>query len=340
MKMQSDGSPQTKPTPDERTPWWRFAFALALTVAAFVVRFLLDPVLGDKHPLATVVIAVTLVAWFGGFIPSLLTFVLGFFLIDWFFIPPRHSFEMRDTTHAAGNLSYMFVGLSIILFGRSLHLARRRADENAREAKDHEKQLEQEVIERRRAEEEVRRLNAELERRVEMRTAELQATNEELESFTYSVSHDLRAPLRHVDGYAQILQEEFGPELSPDGQEFTRKIRQGSQNMGRLVDDLLNLSRLGKQELTRNPVALQSLVEEAMAEVKLEAPGREIEWQIGELPRLDCDAGLVKQAFVNLLSNAVKYTRTRTPARIEIGQVKLDGETAICVRDNGVGFNM
>ena len=222
-------------------------------VIAFLIRLGLDPWVQDKFAFAAFIIATTLVAWYGGFGPSLLTFLLGFVLANWFFIPPRHMFEFTGMTNLGTNVTSSFVGLTIIFFGRNMHLARRRADANARQAIRHQKELEREVVERKRAEEAVRELNAELEKRVEQRTTELVASNHELESFTYSVSHDLRAPLRHVDGYAQILREEFGPQLPEEAQKLIGKIRQGSEHMGRLVDDLLNLSRIGKAELSRKP---------------------------------------------------------------------------------------
>jgi light-regulated signal transduction histidine kinase (bacteriophytochrome) len=142
-----------------------------------------------------------------------------------------------------------------------------------------------------------------------------------------------------VDGYAQIL-EEFGQQLPSEALNYVRKIRQGSRNMTRLVDDLLNLSRIGKQEMYRAPASLTHLAEAALAEIKLETASRRIEWQLNELPTLDCDAGLVKQVFINLFSNAAKYTRPRELARIEIGQMAGDGQTIIYVKDNGVGFDM
>ncbi|MDB6065088.1 MAG: hypothetical protein JWR26_1296 [Pedosphaera sp.] len=340
MKKPGLNEPKIRATVESRSAIHRYGFALAATAAAFVVRYYFDPIMKDRYPFSMVTFTVTLVAWYAGFVPSLLTFVMGFLLANWFFVPPRHSLALSDSTHAVGNISFLFVALSIIFFSRSMHAARQRADANAREAIAHQKQLEAEVAERKRAEEEIRRLNLELERRVEMRTAELVATNEELESFTYSVSHDLRAPLRHVDAYAQLLEEEFGAQMPADARKFTSKIRKGSQNMGQLVDDLLNLSRIGKLALTMQRTELNPLIESVVADMKLEAPGRRVEWQVGELPLVDCDTGLTRQVFVNLLSNALKYTRTRETARIEVGQMKVDGETAIYVKDNGVGFNM
>src|SRR5581483_10520774 len=226
-------------TPKGRTMIHRYGFAAVATVIALLARMALDPMLGGKHVFITFVIATIVVTWYGGFGPSVATAGMGCILAAYFFLQPRDSFLVAN--FADNVLPPVLVQLCIIVFGRAMHVARQRADANAREAINHQKQLEQEVIERKRAEGEVRRLNLELEQRVALRTAELVAINQELESFTYSVSHDLRAPLRHVDGYAQILEEEFGPQLPLEAQQFTKKIRLGSQNMGRLVDDLLNL---------------------------------------------------------------------------------------------------
>ena len=319
---------------------WAYVFALVATLTAFLIRLCLDPYLGEKLPFATSVIALTLVAWYGGFVPSLMTCGLSFLLVDWFFLMPRHTLMAANTSHFASNLSYVFVSLTIIFFGRTMHLARRRADANARQANNHLVQLREEVGERKRAEEEVRRLNTELEQRVHQRTSELVAANQDLESFSYSVSHDLRAPLRHLDGYAQLLEEEYGPQMPPNALSFAKKIRQGSRNMGRLVDDLLNLARIGKAEIVREPVPLKLLVDEVLDELKPEVANRSIEWEIGELPVVVCDAGLARQVFVNLISNAIKYTRTRAQARIQVGHMKQDAETVIFIRDNGVGFSM
>jgi signal transduction histidine kinase len=189
-------------------------------------------------------------------------------------------------------------------------------------------------------EEQLRGLNVELEDRVTHRTAELAATNKELEAFAYSVSHDLRAPLRHIDAFAQILEDEIPKDPDAAARRYLNRIRLGVQNMGRLVDDLLKLSRVGRVELKFETVPLSPIVEEVLTELRPEMVKRDIEWHIAPLPSALIDPGLIKQVFANLISNAIKYTRPRAKAVIEIGLEPADGTTAIFVRDNGVGFNM
>ncbi len=187
---------------------------------------------------------------------------------------------------------------------------------------------------------EVRALNAELETRVSVRTSELASANRELEAFTYSVSHDLRAPLRHIDAFAQILDSELGKANEAAVKGYLSRIRKGAQNMGRLVDDLLNLSKVGRTSVKKETVDLNTMVEEVRNELRAETADRQIEWRISPLPSATGDPGLIKQIFVNLISNAVKYSRPRAPAIIEVGIEPKDGVQAIFVRDNGVGFNM
>jgi light-regulated signal transduction histidine kinase (bacteriophytochrome) len=196
------------------------------------------------------------------------------------------------------------------------------------------------ITEAKRIQEEVRQLNAELENRVQERTSELTAANQEMEAFTYSVAHDLRAPLRHIDAFTRILVEDFAPNLPAEARRYLENIRNGSRNMSRLVDDLLNLARIGRAEIRREPVAAGALVADVIRELQGETAGRNVEWRIQQLPVIQCDPGLMKQVFINLLSNAVKYTRPRQAAVIEIGSTRANGKIALYVRDNGVGFSM
>ena len=176
--------------------------------------------------------------------------------------------------------------------------------------------------------------------RLERRTSELSETNIELESFAYSVAHDLRAPLRHIAGYSGVLTQDYGSLIDADGRRCIEKIAESAHRMGRLVDDLLSLSKVGLQELSIEVTSLNSLLREVLKELESDCSGREIEWRIGDLSSADCDPGLLKQVFANLLSNAVKYTGKRDHAVIEVGQMMQGSERVVFVRDNGAGFEM
>jgi len=170
----------------------------------------------------------------------------------------------------------------------------------------------------------------------------LVVANKELEAFSYSVSHDLRAPLRHISGFSKMLVEEFGSTLDPAAQHYLERIQAGTQKMGLLVDELLNLARVGRHVLHPQRAGLNSIVAEVIAILQPDKEGRQVQWIIAELPEVECDPVLVKQIFQNLLANALKFTRPRAQSVIEVSCQKKeeDGQTVFMVRDNGVGFSM
>jgi PAS domain S-box-containing protein len=204
------------------------------------------------------------------------------------------------------------------------------------------------ITERKRREDEIKGLNEALAKRAEgldqqlaKRAAELEATNKELESFAYSVSHDLRAPLRHTTGFAELLQRQASQSLDDKGRRYVQMILESSKRMGNLIDDLLGFSRIGRAETRESAVDLQPLVQEIVAELRQETKDREIAWNIGPLPVCYGDRSMLKVAFMNLLSNAVKFTRMRKRAEIEVGSVgDREDQAELFVRDNGAGFDM
>jgi len=186
----------------------------------------------------------------------------------------------------------------------------------------------------------LRALNQELEERVRQRTQDLQAANADLEAFSYSVSHDLRAPLRRVDGYCQMFMQDFGADLTPEGRRVLENACAGAAHMGRLIDDLLRLARFSRQALQARPVQMRAVVERVLANLNEQIQGRAVELHIGELPDSIGDGALLEQVYMNFIANALKFSASRSPPRIEVGSFAAPGEHVYFVRDNGVGFDM
>lgn len=182
--------------------------------------------------------------------------------------------------------------------------------------------------------------NAALERRVLERTAELEAANRELEAFSHSISHDLQAPLRHIDGFAKLLIEGYAQQLPPPAQRFLQNINDGAQRLAHLIDDLLSFSRFNRQALLRRQVNLTDLVQEVIDQLHLDRENRKIEIRLSPLPDWVADPALLRQVFVNLLSNAVKFTRHREEALVLVGCQEKPDEIILSVQDNGAGFDM
>ena len=274
-------------------------------------------------------LAIVLTAWYAGIGPSVVAVVLSATCFNYFFTEPLYTFEI--SSEDLPNF-FLFIVWAIITSG--FVSVRRRIEGDLRLTRDH---LQVDLEQRKQREHEIRKLNQELVRQA----AELEASNKELESFAYSVSHDLRAPLRHVVGFSELLQKQASSSLDDKSRRYIQTILESSKRMGNLIDDLLGFSRIGRAETKKTAVDLEQLVREVVAELRQESAGREIAWKIGPLPACYGDRSMVRLAVVNLVSNAVKFTRMRRPAEIEIGSV--DGnrnEVEVFVRDNGAGFDM
>jgi light-regulated signal transduction histidine kinase (bacteriophytochrome) len=192
-----------------------------------------------------------------------------------------------------------------------------------------------EITERKEGDGKIQTLNRDL----QQRAAQLESANKELEAF--SVSHDLRSPLRHIAGFVELLEKRSGAELDPISKRYLGYIADAARQMGSLIDDLLSFSRMGRSEMRACHVDLKKLTEEVIQQVAADTAGREISWKIGALPEIQADPALLRQVLVNLLSNALKYSRTRPRSEIEVGcQPDCKNERVFFVRDNGVGFDM
>jgi signal transduction histidine kinase len=248
----------------------------------------------------------------------------------------REVVEQRDYSRRAQKLSDDEVGVLVDAFNRMLGEIERRTGEleisNA--------ELETQIAERGRAEQQVLRLNAELEDRVLDRTAQLEAANQELEAFSYSVSHDLRAPLRAIDGFSQALIEDFPQHVPEEAQRYLQRIRSATARMGQLIEDLLMLSRLSRGTLERTEVDVAALARQVVADLRQRHPEREVEVSIWERMPAHADARLLRVALENLIGNAWKFTAQSPQARIEIGALRDGARSTFFVRDNGAGFDM
>jgi signal transduction histidine kinase len=311
------------------SPILRYGFSVVSVAAALGVALAFQHYQFRDVALPVLTVAIALTTWYAGAGPSILAVLLSSLSFDYFFVEPLFSFDISPR-----DLPYFFIFVSWAAIVASFSAVRRRIEDNLRLARDH---LQVEVEQRRHREDEIRKLNLELGKRA----VELEASNKELESFAYSVSHDLRAPLRHMVGYSELLQRQASSLLDEKSQRFMRTILESAKKMGNLIDDLLAFSRIGRAETKKTAVDLKQLVQEVLAEIGQDTKGRDIAWKVGALPVCYGDRSMLRLVVVNLVSNAVKFTRTREPAEIEIGCVDRDeNEVEVFVRDNGAGFDM
>ena len=280
-----------------------FGVSLALGAGLLLQRFQLRDV---EVPLLLFVLAVA--AWYGGLGAAILTWVLSCIGFDYLFVEPLYSVDI-----APSELPYFAIFALFAALVTWFSTVRRRVERDLRQARDD----------------------------LEKRSVELAASNKELEAFAYSISHDLRAPLRHMSGFSELLQKNSAQVLDAKSKRYIGVILESAKKMGALIDDLLSFSRIGRAETNKTAVNLGQLVEEALTEVRRDLGDRKIVWKVDKLPAAYGDRAMLRLVLVNLISNAVKFTRTRTPAEIQIGQTPAtDDQVVIFVRDNGVGFDM
>jgi signal transduction histidine kinase len=311
------------------SPILRYGFSVVSVAIALGVAFAFRHYQFRDVELPVLTVAIAFTTWYAGAGPSVLAVLLSSACFDYFFTEPLYSLDISTR-----DLPYFFIFVAWAAIVASFSAVRRRIEDSLRQARDN---LHVEVEQRRHREDEIRKLNQELGKRA----AELEATNRELESFAYSVSHDLRAPLRHMVGYSELLQRQASSLLDEKSQRFIRTILDSAKRMGNLIDDLLAFSRIGRAETKKTKVDLKQLVEEVVAEIGQDTRSRDIAWKIGALPVCYGDRSMLRMVVVNLVSNAVKFTRMRRPAEIEIGCVdRNQKEVEVFVRDNGAGFDM
>jgi signal transduction histidine kinase len=312
------------------TPILRYGLSVVCVAIALGLALTLQYYQFRDSELPVLCLGVAIATWYAGVGPSVLAILLSTMCFNYFFTEPIHSFAVSTK-----DLPYFLIFLVWAVLVAWFSTVSRRIEAGLRLARD---RLQIELEHRVQREAEIRSLNQELAKRA----ADLEAANKDLESFAYSVSHDLRAPLRHLVGYSELLQKEPSSLLDDKSRRYIQTILQSAKRMGNLIDDLLAFSRVGRAETQNSLVSLEQLVKEVVAELRQETNGREIAWKVGALPACYGDRSMLKLVLVNLVSNAVKFTRMRTRAEIEIGCVdgKNKHEVEVFVKDNGAGFDM
>ena len=293
----------------------RYGLAVLSVGIALGVALLISYLHFRDTAISLLLFAVAITSWYGGPGPVVLAVVLSSLCFDYFFVEPLYTFNV-----APSELPYFVIFALFAVIVSWFGTIRRRVEEDLRQARDKLKALNQDLA---------------------RRSAQLEASNKELEAFAYSISHDLRAPLRHTAGFAELLSKSAAASLNEKSRRYLTMILEAANRMGTLIDDLLAFSRISRAETHYSTVSLEQIVQEAIAEVCQDANERRIVWKIDSLPEWYGDRSMLWLAMVNLISNAVKFTRSRSQAEIEIGCTDQKNDNVVLfVRDNGVGFDM
>jgi signal transduction histidine kinase len=293
----------------------RYSFAVLSVAVALGTAVSLDHFGFRDATVPLFICASAITSWYGGQGSAVLAVVLCSLAFDYFFVPPLYTLYI-----APAEIPYFVIFALFALLVSWFARIRRRVEEDLCNTRDELEALIHELAER---------------------SAALEASNKELEAFAYSVSHDLRAPLRHVAGFAELLRNSAAPSLNDKSRRYLTVVLEEANRMGSLIDDLLAFSRIGRAEAHYSTISLQQIVDETVAEARQDADGRNITWKLDALPEWYGDRSMLRLVVINLISNAVKFTRTRSEPEIEIGcSERKNDHVVLFVRDNGVGFDM
>jgi signal transduction histidine kinase len=318
-----------------------YVVSVLTVILATFLRLGLDPVLGEHHPFTLYFAAVAIASWYGGLGPGAVAIVLSYFAADWFFITPRFEFNWphENLDEFLALLAFLFSGFAIAITSNIMRRALRQARQKQRE-------LEREVAERRRAEEALQQAQVQLrqhadllEQRVAERTAYLQETIHSLEGVCYHIAHDLRAPLRAMDGYTTLLLRECIASLDGTGQHYAHEIARAAQRMDLLIHGLLEYGRLGHEDFAIKPVQLNDVVTRLVSQFAAEVSSQGAEVELGDWwPEILGNESLLELALLNLMSNALKFVRSGVPPRIRIWMENRAPSIRLWIEDNGIGI--
>jgi signal transduction histidine kinase len=330
-----------EPSRARRAPakWLRFVVGFLCVLVAFIIRYWLSPVLGGELPFLLFIAAALISAWYGGAVSGTLALLLGLLLADYFFVPPRHTLG-ESPIEIADVLRYLFTATLGVVLIEVLHRGKRRTETALRE-------LEREIERRKRSEEALReardqlgQLAVELEGRVAKRTSELADTVESLKDLLYQIAHNLRAPLRAIDGYTTLLMREYGQGLDDTAHHYSRHISEAARRMDRLIHDLLEYGQLGHRPLTLTEVDLGRAVEQVLYQLAHEIKGRNARVRVDQpLPRVQADLSLLEQMLLSLLENALKFVPAGVAPDILIRAETREAMVRLCIEDNGIGVD-